>query len=193
MLRNLANHLSQFIPLLLTFVLAAASYWYAMQSELDLFRFSGTKDPTVSDYYMRNFSVQSHDLTQNRFSLVRSSHAEHIPQGNVWNIDQPEVEQYGAKGTAIQGESEQGEYLLDTDQIILKKNVQVHALRQGQTSVLKAEELTLDNRKNTVHTKTPVTVTRATQVMQMKGVEYNNNTGEMRSLGPVKLQIEGKR
>jgi len=41
------NLLSQFIPLLLTFALAATSYWFAIQSELSLFSASGKA--TITD------------------------------------------------------------------------------------------------------------------------------------------------
>lgn len=192
LIRSFAGVLSQFIPLLLTFLLAASSYWYAMQSELSLFKSQGKKDPTVADYYLRNFSVQSQDLTLNRYSHIRSKSAEHIPDGNVWNITRPDVEQFEPKGTTVQGRSLEGIYALDTDQLTLRKQVTVQAERDGVTTLLKSDSLVLDNPKQMIRSRDQVTIDRPGQHMVANGVEFNNSTGELKSVGPVKIRIEAK-
>jgi len=187
------NLISQFIPLLLTFVLAAASYWFAIQSELSLFNASGKSDPTSSDYYLRNFSVQSHDLTENKYSIIRSKSAEHIPQGNVWNITAPELEQFESGSGMLKGNAQKGVYLLDTDEIFLRNNVVVTNQNEGVLTTMKSEEIRIDNITNEISTDKNVLVIRPGQRFEAKGATLNNDTGELTAQGAVKFRIEAKR
>ncbi|WP_341710234.1 LPS export ABC transporter periplasmic protein LptC [Limnobacter sp.] len=187
------NLISQFIPLLLTFALAATSYWFAIQSELSLFNASGKSDPTSSDYYLRNFSVQSHDLTENKYSIIRSSAAEHIPQGNVWNITEPELEQFESGNGMIKGNAKKGVYLLDTDEIFLRDNVVVSSQNEGLLTTMKSEEIRIDNITNEISTDKNVLVTRPGQRFEAQGATLNNDTGELTAQGSVKFRIEAKR
>jgi LPS export ABC transporter protein LptC len=187
------NLISQFIPLLLTFVLAAASYWFAIQSELSLFNASGKSDPTNSDYYLRNFSVQSHDLTENKYSIIRSKSAEHIPQGNVWNITAPELEQFESGSGMLKGNAQKGVYLLDTDEIFLRNNVVVTNQNEGVLTTMKSEEIRIDNITNEISTDKNVLVIRPGQRFEAKGATLNNDTGELTAQGAVKFRIEAKR
>nr|WP_294885817.1 LPS export ABC transporter periplasmic protein LptC [uncultured Limnobacter sp.] len=187
------NLISQFIPLLLTFALAATSYWFAIQSELSLFNASGKSDPTSSDYYLRNFSVQSHDLAENKYSIIRSSAAEHIPQGNVWNITEPELEQFESGNGMIKGNAKKGVYLLDTDEIFLRDNVVVTSQKEGLLTTMKSEEIRIDNITNEISTDKNVLVTRPGQRFEAQGATLNNDTGELTAQGSVKFRIEAKR
>ncbi|WP_291711992.1 LPS export ABC transporter periplasmic protein LptC [Limnobacter sp. CACIAM 66H1] len=187
------NLISQFIPLLLTFALAATSYWFAIQSELSLFNASGKSDPTSSDYYLRNFSVQSHDLAENKYSIIRSSAAEHIPQGNVWNITEPELEQFESGNGMIKGNAKKGVYLLDTDEIFLRDNVVVTSQNEGLLTTMKSEEIRIDNITNEISTDKNVLVTRPGQRFEAQGATLNNDTGELTAQGSVKFRIEAKR
>lgn len=188
--RAFFNLISQFIPLLLTFLLAAASYWFAIQSELSLFGTSGESDPTASDYYLRNFSVQSHDLVENKYSIMRSRAAEHIPQGNVWNLTEPELEQFESDDALIQSQAKQGVYLLDTDEIFLREEVVVNSRNEGVVTVLKSDEIRIDNITNEVSTDKKVLVTRPGQRFEAEGATLNNDTGELMAQGSVKFRIE---
>ena len=153
----------QFIPLLLTFALAAMSYWFAMRSELDLFRTSHTLDPTKSDYYLRNFSVQSHNLAENKYSIVRSKYAEHIPKGNVLHITKPELEQFETTHSMVKGKAEKGTYLLDNNEIILHNNVVVSSqTKRGQST------------------------------MHAEAIRINDNTGDLTAQGSIKFRIEAQ-
>lgn len=185
--------LSQFIPLLLTFLLAAASYWFAIQSELSLFSSSGKADPASSDYYVRNFSVQSHNLAENKYSIIRSKSAEHIPQGNVWNIIDPELEQFEPNNVMINGNAKTGVYLLDTDEVFLKKEVVVNSRNNGLLTVMKSDEIRIDNITNEITTDKKVLVTRPGQKFEAQGATLNNDTGELTAQGSIKFRIEAKR
>lgn len=187
------NLISQFIPLLLTFLLAASSYWFAIQSELSLFSASGKSDPTSSDYYLRNFSVQSHDLGENKYSIIRSSAAEHIPQGNVWNITEPELEQFETGNGMVKGNAQKGVYLLDTDEIFLRDNVVVTSQNDGLLTTMKSEEIRIDNITNEISTDKNVLVTRPGQRFEAQGATLNNDTGELTAQGSVKFRLEATR
>lgn len=186
------NLISQFIPLLLTFLLAAASYWLAIQAELDLFKASGKADPTSSDYYLRNFSVQSHNLAENKYSIIRSQSAEHIPQGNVWNITEPELEQFEPNDVMVKANAEKGIYLLDTDEIYLQENVIVNSRNKGMLTTMTSEEIKIDNITNEISTDKKVLVVRPGQRFEAQGATLNNDTGELTAQGSIKFRIEAK-
>lgn len=186
------NLISQFIPLLLTFLLAAASYWLAIQAELDLFKASGKADPTSSDYYLRNFSVQSHNLAENKYSIIRSKSAEHIPQGNVWNITEPELEQFEPNDVMVKANAEKGVYLLDTDEIYLQENVIVNSRNEGMLTTMTSEEIKIDNITNEISTDKKVLVVRPGQRFEAQGATLNNDTGELTAQGSIKFRIEAK-
>lgn len=184
--------ISQFIPLLLTFLLAAASYWLAIQAELDLFKASGKADPTVSDYYLRNFSVQSHDLAENKYSIIRSKSAEHIPQGNVWNITEPELEQFEPNQVMVKANANKGVYLLDTDEIFMQEDVVVNSRNEGLLTTMTSEEIRIDNITNEISTDKKVLVVRPGQRFEAQGATLNNDTGELKAQGSIKFRIEAK-
>ena len=187
------NLISQFIPLLLTFLLAAASYWLAIQAELDLFKAGGKADPTSSDYYLRNFSVQSHNLAENKYSIIRSKSAEHIPQGNVWNITAPELEQFEPNEVMVKANARKGVYLLDTDEIYLKENVVVDSRNDGLPTKMTSEEIRIDNITNEISTDKKVLVVRPGQQFEAQGATLNNDTGELTAQGSIKFRIEANR
>lgn len=188
----LFNLISQFIPLLLTFIMAAASYWFAIQSELSLFNTSGKADPTSSDYYLRNFSVQTHNLAENKYSIIRSKSAEHIPLGNVWNITEPELEQFEPGDVMVKGNAQKGIYMLDTDEIFLREDVVVTSKNEGLLTTLTSEEMKIDNITNEISTDKNVLVVRPGQRFQAQGATLNNDTGELSAQGSVKFRLEAK-
>lgn len=188
----LFNLISQFIPLLLTFAMAAASYWFAIQSELSLFKTSGKADPTSSDYYLRNFSVQNHNLAENKYSIIRSKSAEHIPLGNVWNITDPELEQFEPGDVMVKGNARKGIYMLDSDEIFLKEDVVVNSKNEGLLTTLTSEEMKIDNITNEISTDKNVLVVRPGQRFEAQGATLNNDTGELSAQGSVKFRLEAK-
>nr|WP_306815200.1 LPS export ABC transporter periplasmic protein LptC [Limnobacter parvus] len=177
---------------MLTFLMAAASYWFAVQSELSLFGTQGKADPTTSDYYLRNFSVQSHNLAENKYSIIRSEFAEHIPQGNVWNIEKPELEQFEPANVMVKANADKGVYLLDEDQIFLKENVIVNSNNEGLTTTLTSDEMKVDNITNEISTDKKVLVVRPGQRFEALGATLNNDTGELTAQGSVKFRLEAK-
>jgi LPS export ABC transporter protein LptC len=192
LLTSLITLLSQFIPLLLTFTLAALSYWFAVQSELSLFKMNGKVDPTSSDYYLSNFSVQNHHLKEKKYSIIRSKSAEHIPQGNVWNVSSPEIEQFEPNNIWIKGHSKQGIYLLDTDEIILREQVVVNSRKNEQLTTMKSDEIRIDNITNEISSDQKVLVNRPGQRFEAQSAILNNDTGELTALGSVKFRLEAR-
>jgi LPS export ABC transporter protein LptC len=190
-LRDLFDTLSQFIPLLLTFVLAASSYWYATQSALE--SFGVQKDPKQVDYYLRNFSVQNHDLKVQRYSIVHSPFAQHIPETNLWLITTPNVQEYNANNGLLMAQADRGVYAVDQDKLRLLNNVHMQSKKQGQQTNLRTEELTLDNPNSLVTSAKPVQIERPGQQFQAKGIEFNHNTGLLKTLGAVQFTLEATR
>ncbi|HEX4844041.1 MAG TPA: LPS export ABC transporter periplasmic protein LptC [Limnobacter sp.] len=184
--------LSQYIPLLLTFALAGSSYWFAVQSEMNLFKLSGKADPNAADSYLRNFTVQSHDLQENKYSIVRSASAAHTPAGDVWNITEPDLEQFAPGNVVLKGEANEGIYLMEEDRVILSKNVVVNSTDSGLITVMQSEKIVIDNPANTVSTDQHVQVSRGRQRFEAQGASLNNTTGELRAQGSVKFRIEAK-
>lgn len=185
--------LSQFIPLLLTFVMAAASYWFAIQSEISLFQNRSAPNPDISDYYLRNFTVQTHNVKENKYAMIHSEAADHLPRGNVWRIQKPEMEQFGPGQVELNGVAELGLYELDTDVVTLKQNVVVKNQKEGLTTTMQSNEVVVDNPANEVRATQPVTVTRPGQRFEANQATLNNDTGELRSQGSIKFRLEAQR
>ncbi len=192
-IRALFGLLSQFIPLLLTFIMAGASYWFAIQSEMSLFQNRAAPNPDVSDYYLRNFTVQSHNVNDNKYAMIHSEAAEHLPRGNVWQIQKPEMEQFGPDQVELNGVAELGVYELDTDVVTLQNNVVVESQKDGLTTIMKSEEVVIHNPSNEVRATMPVTVTRPGQRFEANQATLNNDTGELRSQGSIKFRLEAQR
>lgn len=192
-LNSFLNLISQFIPLLLTFTLATASYWFALQSELSLFSASGKADPESSDYYLRNFSVQTHDLNVNKYAIIRSQSAEHIPKGNVWHIAEPELEQFEPANGMVKANALKGDYLLDTDEIFLRNDVIVTSQNGGLVTTMKSEEIRIDNITNEISADNYVQVNRPGQRFEAQSATLNNDTGELTAQGSVQFRLEAKR
>ncbi|HEX4879841.1 MAG TPA: LPS export ABC transporter periplasmic protein LptC [Limnobacter sp.] len=192
MIRAFFGLLSQFIPLLLTFALAATSYWFAIQSEMNLFRLSGKANPEAADSYLRNFTVQSHNIKEDKYSIVRSKSAEHTPAGDVWNITKPDLEQFEPGDSTLKAEAAQGRYQMKEDRIILSQQVVVNNNSSGVVTVMRSEEIVIDNPANTISTDKKVEVNRGRQRFEAQGATLNNDTGELRAKGSIKFRIEAK-
>jgi LPS export ABC transporter protein LptC len=192
-IRDLLDFLSQFIPLLLTFVLAASSYWYAMQNELELFQMKGPNDPAATDHYLRNFAVQNHDLTQGRYAIVHSQSAEHTPKNDEWRITKPKVQQYDTQGGLLQAQAKQGRYAASQDTITLEHQVTLHNRKNGIQTTLETQELTLDNPNTMITTHQAVEVTRPGQRFEANGLEFNTRTGQIKATGHVRFNMEAPR
>ncbi len=191
-LDSLFNLILQSIPLLLTFLLAASSYWVAIQSESSLFGLSRKTDPTTSDYYLRNFSVQSHNLAENKYSIIRGKFAQHIPLNNVWNITTPELEQFEPNHATINSHATRGIYKLNTDEVFLQDNVIVNTRSNGFLTTMKSNEVRINNVTGDISAHSGVKVTRQGQWFEANTVTLNNNTGTLHAQGAVQFQIEAK-
>lgn len=193
LLRGLFQLVSQFIPLLLTFALAGASYWFALQSEIDLFGRGVERDPTVRESFLVDFTIQTHQIEQGDYSIIRSASAEQIPQGNLWNIDSPDMEQHRADGQMINGQAEKGVYEVELDTLTLSDSAMVETTREGIKTRLESQQLIIDNAQSQVRTDTAVTVTRPKQrFVAEQGAVYNQSNGELSAEGPVRVTLEAR-
>uniref|UniRef100_UPI00258B3A62 LPS export ABC transporter periplasmic protein LptC n=1 Tax=Limnobacter sp. TaxID=2003368 RepID=UPI00258B3A62 len=106
-MRAFFSFISQFVPLIVTFVLAGASYWLASQSEIDLFGTSKKADSTTIDSYINQFNLQSNDFKNNTVSMLQGQRAEHHPANDTWVISTPRIQRVQADGGLLTGQADQ--------------------------------------------------------------------------------------
>ena len=193
MLNALFSLLSQFVPLIITFLLAGASYWIAVQGELDLFGLNSPNANLQTDYYIQNFHVQSQDLRTQKLSMLQGEQAKHLTKDDSWIIEQPIVQQFQATGSKMTASAQTAHYLLDKDTVTLWRNVKVSSTQQGTTTELLTDQLQIDNINGTVSSASNVIVNRPGQSISSRGILLDQRTGEIKSQGRIKMKLEANK
>lgn len=191
-MRAFFSLISQFVPLIVTFVLAGASYWLAAQSEIDLFGLSKKADSTTIDSYINQFNLQSKDFKNNTVSMLQGQRAEHHPANDTWVISTPRIQRVQADGGLLTGQADQALYMPKNDRIDLNQNVRIHSVSGGVPTDIETAHLEIDQSKNTVSTRFPVKGTRPGQTFTANGVVMNQTTGEIETQGNTNIRIEAK-
>lgn len=191
-MRAFFSLISQFVPLIVTFVLAGASYWLAAQSEIDLFGTSKKADSATIDSYIKQFNLQSKDFKNDTVSMLQGQSAEHHPANDTWVIKTPRIERVQANGGRMTGQADQALYMPQTDRIDLNQNVRIHSVSEGVPTDIETAHLEIDQAKNTVSTRFPVKGSRPGQTFTANGVIMNQTTGEIETQGNTNIRIEAK-
>ena len=179
--------------MVITCVLASASYWLSLQSELNLFGTSTKNDPNTNDYYIENFRVQSHNIQENKFAMMRGEKAAHVPANNVWKIEKPMIEEFQPHEIITKAQGQTGLYQIDQDIMTLQDRVQIDSTKQGTRTLIDSEEIVIDTPKSQIRSNEKVSVKRPGQRFEANGFVLNNDTGILKTLGPVKLIVEPTR
>ena len=93
----------------------------------------------------------------------------------------------------VKSNADKGAYLLDTDEIFLRENVVVNSRNDGLLTVMKSEEIRIDNITSEISTDKKVLVTRPGQKFEAQEATLNNDTGELKAQGSIKFRIEAQR
>ena len=192
MFRNLASFVSQFAPLLITFLLAASSYWVALQSEKGFFGDQGSVDPKKVDYFIKDFRSEEHQIARGYYSLLTGARAEHIPENDVLFINSPVAQRFQDTGVQLHMRSAKAEYEVSKDILHMDKEAQLERVKQGEKTTLQSEKVTAEFEKNRVYSNLDTTVVTPGRVAKMKGFELDTVSGDLQSKGHTSIRIEAK-
>ncbi|MDH4396020.1 MAG: LPS export ABC transporter periplasmic protein LptC [Limnobacter sp.] len=192
MLRNLASFVSQFAPLLITFLLAASSYWVALQSERGFFGDQGSIDPKKVDYFMEDFRSEEHQVARGYYSLLTGVRAEHIPENDVLFITNPVAQRYQESEVQLHMRSGKAEYEVSNDILHMEKDAHLDRLKQGAKTTLNSDKVTAEFEKNKVYSNLDTTVITPGRAAKMKGFELDTVSGDLQSKGHTSIRIEAK-
>lgn len=192
MFRNLATFVSQFAPLLITFLLAASSYWVALQSERGFFGDQGSIDPKKVDYFMEDFRSEEHQVARGYHSLLTGIRAEHIPENDVLFITNPVAQRYQEAEIQLRMKSSKAEYEVSKDVLHMEKDAHLERLKQGEKTTLNSDKVTAEFEKNKVYSNLDTTVVTPGRTAKMKGFELDTVSGDLQSKGHTSIRIEAK-
>lgn len=192
MFRSLASFVSQFAPLLITFLLAASSYWVALQSEKGFFGDQGSVDPKKVDYFIKDFRSEEHQIARGYHSLLTGERAEHIPENDVLFITKPVAQRYQETGVQLHMKSGKAEYEVSKDVLHMEKDAQLERVKQGGKTTLNSEKVTAEFEQNKVHSMLDTTVITPGRVAKLKGFELDTVSGDLQSKGHTSIRIEAK-
>ncbi len=190
MFRNLVAFVSQFAPLLITFLLAATSYWVALQSERGFFGDQGSVDPKKVDYFIENFRSEEHQVARGYHSVLTGIRAEHIPENDVLFITNPVAQRYQDTGIELHMRSGKAEYEVSKDILHMEKDAEMSRLKQGEKTTLNSDKVTAEFEKNKVHSSLDTTVITPGRIAKMKGFELDTVSGDLQSKGHTSIRIE---
>ncbi len=89
---------SVYLPVMLMAVLALATYWLARSTPALLPPAAAAAVTHEPDYFMRRFGVKSFDVDGRLKSEMRGEHAQHYPDTDTLDIEQPRIRVYNAQG-----------------------------------------------------------------------------------------------
>lgn len=192
MLKGLFSFLSQFTPAFLTLVLAGASYWLALQSELNLLGQSSELDPDLPDYYFQNFRSEEKSLKSGQTLVLSGQKAQHIPAQQALIIQQPVAIRFMDPNLKTILSANTGSYQLEKDLVSLSGNAKVIRFAGQSKTTIETEQLSADNKGGLIYSDSMSTVRQPGRFYQSDSFSYNSNSGELNAKGQVKLKLENQ-
>ncbi len=190
MLKSLFETLSQCIPILLTLVLTASSYWLALQAENKLFEQNSELQASSPDYYFTHFKgEQTRPGVLESFKLSGEL-AQHFPASETLIIQNPVAKQIIQPNITTEISAQQGTYLLNTEQLILSNQVQVKRNNSHDITTIETETLHLDSINSLIWGDTKVHVKQPGRNYSSQGFQYNTKSGEFKATRQVVFDIE---
>ena len=194
MFRNLLSLLSQFAPLLLTFLLALSSYWVALQSEKGIFGQNTGADPSKPDYFIENFQTEEHHVVKGLYSRLTGVRADHIPAQDELLISTPSAQRYQLKtgSPEVRITANNARYELQKELLHLENQVHIQRDMAGQKSTLDTEKMTAELQNNLVYSDQDAHILSPGRSSKLKGFVMDTHSGDFQSKGHTSITIEAK-
>ena len=103
------------------------------------------------------------------------------------------IEEFQPHEIITKAQGQTGLYQIDQDIMTLQDRVQIDSTKQGTRTLIDSEEIVIDTPKSQIRSNEKVSVKRPGQRFEANGFVLNNDTGILKTLGPVKLIVEPTR
>jgi len=158
--------------LLLIILLAIASGWVFESIEKNpiLTKKKKRHDP---DYFLKNFTATTMDKSGKPSYRVKAAHLNHYPDDDSIKILQPFFTFYAENRKAWTIQANEAVVLQKKDEIYLTGNVvlnQLSSVKKKQAIRLTAERLTIEPKRNLVHTRSKVKLYQGQSTIQAIGM-----------------------
>lgn len=179
--------LHYFTVLVLIISLAIASGWVFESIDLPPI-LTKEKLRHSPDYFLKNFTATTMDITGKPAYQVKAQYLEHYPDDDSMKLQQPLFSFYSnniktwtaqANEAAITGGNEK---IYLTGQVILKQL----STANSAAMVLTAEQLTIEPEKNIAYTKTNVKLKKGTSTIQATGMRADMSKNRMEFLSETR-------
>ena len=195
-LRRCWDRAAVYLPVLTMGLLALGSYW--------VLRSTAEPPPAAApravrhepDYFMRGFSVRSHQADGALRSELSGSQAQHYPDDDTTQVEQARLRAYGAKGLLTRAESErlttnasQSEYLLE-GRVKVERGGAIGADGQAQGVLrFEGEQLRVYENGQRIASDLPVELSRGGQRIQAQTLRYDDDTRVAELKGRVRALL----
>lgn len=189
---NVRSFLAQSAPLLITALLAGASYWVAVQSERGFFGQDAQQDPRKTDYFVERFRSEEHQILRKQHSVLTGIKANHIPEGNLLLIDQPKATRFESQGVILQAQSERARLEMSTDVLHMMDNVVLVRDNGRKPVTLRSEAVDALFEKDLLRGELPTVIKTEGRTLNVQGFEMDTRSGDFQSLGKAHVTLEAK-
>lgn len=180
-LRRAWDRLSLYLPVLLMGLLALATWWLVRNAPQPQPALSASAPRHEPDYFMKEFSVKSFDVSGRLQSEVQGAVARHYPDTDTLEIDDVRLRSLGANGRLVRATADRALSNADGSEVQLHGNAVVvrEAPRTAQGGVVpplefRGEFLHAWPKQERVRSDQPVILTRGKDRFTADSMEYDN-------------------
>jgi len=183
-LGHLSRHwdrVSIYLPVLIMGLLALGSYWLLRATPAPADIPDEQPERHEPDYFMRGFSVRSHDINGDLRSEVFGSQARHYPDTDTLEIDDARIRSFNERGqlttaTArrLSTDDQQSAYLLQ-GQVLVQRPASAADLAAGRATMSFAgEQLKLYSEPQRIESDLPVELRRGSDRITANTLRYDD-------------------
>lgn len=196
-LRHVMEKLSLYLPVLLMGVLALGTWWLVRNAPKPIAEGPQRTVTHEPDYYMRDFSIKSFDVTGRLKSELQGTEARHYPDTDTLEVDNPRMWSIAPDGRVTRGQAHRALSNADASEIQLfgKAVVTRDAFSAPGKKPLpdmkfESEFLQAWPNQERVHSNLPVTLTRGKDRFTSERLDYDNLDQMLEMKGRVRGTIE---
>ncbi len=199
-LRHAMEKLSLYLPVLLMGLLALGTWWLVRNAPKPIAVGPERAVMHEPDYYMRDFSIKSFDVTGRLKSELHGTEARHYPDTDTLEVDNPRMVSIAPDGRVTHAKAHRGLSNADGSEIQLFGNAVVTRDaftapgRKPQPPMqFEGEFLQAWPNQEKVHSNQPVTLTRGNDRFTSDRLDYDNLDQILQMQGRVRGTIQPAR
>ena len=195
-LRDLFDHLTLYLPVLLMGLLAMATYWLVRSTPAIEASRPAAPAQHLPDYFMRQFSVKTFDARGLLKNEVTGAEAHHFPDTDTIEIDQVQVRSFNKEGNLTTASARRA--ISDSNASEVQLIGQALVERQASRDASGKEQPALTFRGEFLHafmdtervtSDKPVELIRGQDRFTANSMDYNNKERVMLLTGRVRGEL----